>query len=1390
MSVQLSTTHYNPDWLSDDELIANFIVRKDEFTFLQDELRRSPLIGSVQHYILIGLRGAGKTTLLKRIAVAIRRNPLLSDHLIAISFPEELYQVKNLADFWWAACESLADELDYIGEAKDSKNLLAELKALKKSSDSGDSLSDAGFSLLQRTCKVLSRRAVLLVDNLDMIFQRIDKSGRKLNDPFSPAYWAMREALSTSTSPIVIGGSVRLSEPFTDYDKAFYDFFIPKRLGRLNLEQVRQVLERLADVQNEPELKERLNNRPSRLEALHDLTGGNPRALGLIFELLRIGPNSRAIEDFKRLMDITTPYYKARFEDISEQAQVVMHALAVRPFDADKSLRFGHTASELADHAGLPTSTVSAQLKALETEGLVEKSKTSNRTQYRIAEQLFRLWLQMRGSRRIRQNVIGLTDFLEAMYDSEELHLNFSAHTGGHLAEAQFAFAIAGAQSTATMKKSFEVYGTDRVFKLLESAGGEIGDYLPAGDLSDDLEFVTRMREHLRISNGGGLSVEAQDALLGSLNLTQQEKELLIQNLLSETINPEALRNIQELIEKEQKFLIACGMLPDDMPLLFSKRARGYLTLPKLSPDEVEASELSEVDKPKLRSTIWRLLGAYNYVALDDDKIAGDWLFWGKSYLADSNPNEWARVAGAMRRAKQPSLAHQALMHADDVSPSARSYYEKGQNSIKVENYVEAEKFFRLSLSLNSEDHSPWLALARVLSKDKARTKEAIKIYNQIIKKFPENTTAHYNLAIVLAKDKHAYKEAVTLFQKTVELDPKHKSAWINLAFTLAMHIEDFEAAEIAVKNALKLSPDSIKAIRCYAYILSNDKNRIDECIKVHQTLSELDPDEKTSWVALGLLLSEYTDRQEEAAEYLRIALKIDPNDLKILNSLAQIIIDHLSDYSEAEVYLRKILNLDPKNDIAWNNLGLVLSEDPEKSEEAELAFRESIKYDPTGWISWSNLGSFFLGVGKRTESEEAFRRALLLDDQQAITWFNLANLLVEQPETLEEAMNAYCRAIERDPTEAMFWNNYGNTLEKTPGKENEAITAYRKAAELDPVNPIPFVNLGHAYKKEHNEKESEAYYKKAIELDSNYASAWGALGSLLLDIPERLSEAEESLNKAVELDPLSPMPWNTLGILKVKQELYVEAAEFYEKSISVNPNYDAAWLNYGHLLTIHLDRPEEAIVAYGRAVELNPNESSAWNNLGIHLSSIPGRQVEAESASRTAISIEPRLALPWHNLFNFLISQGRSSEASSLVLESRKHSVPFDEGWEGFYLESSIQLATPKINSFLESGDFVAAHTILDDLIRSSKNITAMAVSPNFVEGFLSALLYNESIANYVLKIMRDANLEVSAKPLLLAFEAAINSNPTALGELEPELQGAAKHMYSRLTEVKTKSK
>lgn len=877
---------YNPDWHDDDMLVANFVARMEEFTFLRGELARTPGKGTVQHYLLVGVRGAGKTTLLKRLAVSIRRDADLSDHLIALSFPEELYQVKNLSDFWWAACDALADELDHLKLIEQAKRLDAAIDNAK----SGKAPA-AALKLLLQTCAELKRRPVLLVDNLDQVFQRIDKSGRKLKDPHAAAYWELREALSTNTAPIVIGGSVRLSEPFTDYDKAFYDFFIPKRLGKLALAEVRQVLERLADAQEAPEVKDRLRERPGRIEALYELTGGNPRALLLIFDLLRNGPSSRVVEDFEHLMDITTPYYKARFEDLSEQAQVVMHALAVRRPGDGSGLRFGHTAAEIGAHADLPTGTVSAQLDILEREGLVEKSAALGRTQYRIAEQLFRLWLQMRSTRRIRQNVIDLTRFLEAIFDFEELQAHMGEESGaGLLADARFAFAVAGADYSAPMRKGWEAYGADRLLQHLAEQGGNIDDYLPSGDLPKALAAIVKLRDQLQQCGGGGLSKEEQEALLGSLELNSEQKQTSVQALCTKATAQEEAARLRPLLDAERKRLLRYGLRESDLPLLFCKRTRGLLPLPRLTPQDAESACVQAKDQSAIRAVVWRLVGAREWVKFADIADAQNWLEWGVRYASEASSTEWANVAGAMRRSKQLAPAKQALEYAFKRGESSRAWLEHANLLDETNGDVkEAENAYRKAIELDPTDAWPWQGLANLLTNKSNRFDEAETTYRKALELDPMGAWAWHGLGRLLTdklnrydEAENAYRRAIELeparipswvglgslltdkmsrlkegeaiYRKVTELEPSNADLWLVLGGFLVIHMQQFSEAEIAVRKAVELNSMDAKAWFLLGVLLSMQMQRHDESISALRKATELDSTDVSSWKLLGFL--------------------------------------------------------------------------------------------------------------------------------------------------------------------------------------------------------------------------------------------------------------------------------------------------------------------------------------------------------------------------------------------------------------------------------------------------------------------------------------------------------------------------------------------------------
>lgn len=929
--------HYNPDWLDDDALVANFIARKNEFNFLRDELARAPRQGSVQHYLLIGPRGAGKTTLLKRLAIAIRREDQLSDHLIALSFPEELYQVKDLADFWWAACEAMGDELERLGEKARAAKLFDAVDNARATRTA--SPTDEGLKTLLACASEIKQRPVLLVDNLDLVFERIDKKGRKLKDPLSPAYWALREALSTTTSPIVIGGSVRLSEPFTDYDKAFYDFFLPKRLGKLSLPEVRQVLEHLAEQQQAPEIKTRLHERPARIDALYDLTGGNPRAIGFIFQLLQQGPNSRVVEDFERLMDLTTPYYKARFEDLSEQAQVVMHALATRRPADGSALRFGHTAAEIATHAGLPTNTVSAQMDVLEREGLIEKSAAKGRTQYRIAEQLFRLWLQMRGSRRIRQNVIGLAEFLEAMYDIDEMTAELGK-AGYGLNQAQYAFAVAGTRCAASLRHGLEAHATDCLYQAIGENNREYKERLPTTDISLEIATLQRLQAQLAQTSNHGLRPEEQVTLLGSLELPLELKETSVSALCGEETSAAELLHLRTHFITEAQRMERWGLTKEDLERLFKLRTKGFLPLPKLTVGDADAVLKTRSKSTALASSIWHLVGAGAIVEFTPVS-ALDWLNWGLLHAEKTTSTEWANVAGSLRRSQQMEIAALALEQAFKRGESSRSWYERAAQFYEQDEISDAEAAFLHAAELDPSDALPWHGLAHLLTTKAERPVEAEEVFRKAIAIDPTFSWPWNGLGILLMDKLNRPTEAEEAIRKAIELDPGYAMAWLNLGNLLSYHL-----------------------------------NRPNEAEKAYREASRQCPTFAWPWNNLGNLLADELDRPQEAEEAYRKAIEIDPMDALPWNNLGNLLASEPNRSGEAENCFCKAIELDPTYAQPWGELGL-LHETHGETEKAIFAYEQAAKLEDGRNNYWQNCRRALLDYPLL----EAIKEALQISD-------------------------------------------------------------------------------------------------------------------------------------------------------------------------------------------------------------------------------------------------------------------------------------------------------------------------------------------------------------------------------------------------------------------------
>jgi Flp pilus assembly protein TadD len=971
---------YNPDWLSDDDLLSGFIARKPLFEFLRDELRRVPRSGTVQARLLTGVRGAGKTTLLKRLAVAIRREAELADHLIALSFPEELYQVKGLADLWWAASEALADELMAAGQNGPARALLDQIDQRPLPRAGEDPHDDRGLLLLLRTCKDLGRRPVLLLDNFDLLLDRIDKDGRKTVNPQSRAYWVLREVLSSPDAPVLIGGSARLSEPLVGYDKAFFDFFIPHRLGKLSLEEVLDVFGHLARQHGDEALRERLRQRRGRVSALYEMTGGNPRALMLIFDLLRQGPGSRAVDDFERLLDLSTPYYKARFEDLPEQAQVVMHALAMIRRESLKQARYGHTAATIARRAGLETRIVSAQLDVLIRAGVVEKNNASvGRVQYRIAEQLFRLWLQMRSSRRIRHQVVGLTEYLEALFDRSELErvLQESLATrGSELARARIAYAVGELQLAAPDRHYFQSHAAEAAS---DGRGVELPQLFADGDLPDDLQRLAVCRQRLKACEARLRTLRADapeliSTLLGSLKLSLADKCAAVERLLDADRAYEELARLSPLLEAERRQLLRNGLSEDDLTLLYRERAAGRLQLMELSPRSKELAASGAI-----RGLVWNLLAAL-LIPLPTEVVASAWVAWGQQHFSAAGSRPWAGIARACRRAGLWGDAFQGAMRiAFEGEVSARAWLERAEYLREHQSdSVEAEAAYRRAIEIDPADALLWNNLGMLLAESAQRSAEAEAAFCRAITLDPHDAYPQAGLGNLLAQNPERHDEAEAAYRRAIELDPAGALPWNNLGSLLAEIPQRHAEAEAAFRRAIELDP-------------ANDR----------------------PWYNLGILLSEDTERHAEAEAAYRRAIELDPANDGTWYNLGILLSQDPERLAEAEFAYRRALELDPSNAWRWNNLGALLAGNPQRQSEAEAAYRQAIDLSPADAVPWNNLGALLDEKPLRhAEAEAAYRRAIGLDPKNPIAWINLGNLLAKDPERRSEAEAAFAQCL------------------------------------------------------------------------------------------------------------------------------------------------------------------------------------------------------------------------------------------------------------------------------------------------------------------------------------------------------------------------------------------
>ncbi|CAO3460206.1 hypothetical protein [Azospirillum argentinense] len=393
---------YTAERLGDDDFVEQFVARRDLLDLLLNSLRALVHEGESEHQIIIGQRGMGKSSLLRRVAIGVMRDDNLRAHLIPLRFREEQYNVIALNTFWRNCSEALAEWCDANGRAAFAERID---RALESPSQRDAETAAATFLEL---CRHAGGRPVLLVDNLDLILDALGGAEQ----------WRLRHTLQMRDGPIVIGAAAQFLSQSGDREGAFYEFFHPHLLEPLSEAELMRCMHALADLRGEAgqPVKRILGREPERLRTLYALTGGNPRVLALIYQIIERSESDTIFADLEALLDQVTPFYKARVEEYAtSQQRAVIDAIALN-WDPI-------TTRDIGAVTGIETTSIPSHLNRLKKDGFIQEVPTSGaRSGYQIAERFLNIWYLMRhGTRRARQKLRWLTKFLARLYSPEEL---------------------------------------------------------------------------------------------------------------------------------------------------------------------------------------------------------------------------------------------------------------------------------------------------------------------------------------------------------------------------------------------------------------------------------------------------------------------------------------------------------------------------------------------------------------------------------------------------------------------------------------------------------------------------------------------------------------------------------------------------------------------------------------------------------------------------------------------------------------------------------------------------------------------------------------------------------------------------------------------------------
>lgn len=284
----------------------------------------------------------------------------------------------------------------------------------------------------------------------------------------------------------------------------------------------------------------------------------------------------------------------------------------------------------------------------------------------------------------------------------------------------------------------------------------------------------------------------------------------------------------------------------------------------------------------------------------------------------------------------------------------------------KPQDEVTEELTISLDKALKDAEPNWWGYYLEAEKYKKTEPDRSESIYEEAIKKFPNNKGLFTGFALFLKDIKKDYGSAEEYFKKSIEIDPTNPSILGNYAIFLEYNRKDYDKAEEYYKKSIELDPNNATALGRYAIFL-HQRKAFDRAEEYYKKSLKSNPNQALILYNYAIFLKNIRKDYDRAEEYHQKSLEANPKDARYLRGYASFLKNIRKDYDRAEEYYQKSLEANPNDAANLGSYAIFLKESRKEYDKAEEYYKKSLEIEPTNANSLGNYAGFLLAKGDDT---------------------------------------------------------------------------------------------------------------------------------------------------------------------------------------------------------------------------------------------------------------------------------------------------------------------------------------------------------------------------------------------------------------------------------------